>query len=122
LSCLAPVPFLWLPSFLGLQWGDGPALANLAPIDVIIAADVCYHGLPPFHILADGIFCTGISLLAEYFVLDNLKGDWNILTDGIFCTGISLLTEYLVLDIITGGIFCTGISLLTEYFVLEYPY
>jgi hypothetical protein len=58
---------------------------------------------------------------------------WNILTDSMFCTGISLLTEYFVLaypclptilywHILAYQIFCTGISLLTEYFVLEYPY
>ena len=58
---------------------------------------------------------------------------WHILTDGIFCTGIILLTDAFVLEypywqtflywhIRTDGRFCTGISLLTDFFVLEYPY
>jgi hypothetical protein len=48
------------------------------------------------------MFCTGMSLLAEYFVLEypywlNIIY-WNIPTDGIFCTEISLLAEYFVLE------------------------
>jgi hypothetical protein len=54
------------------------------------------------------MLCTGISLLAEYVVLEypywlNMLY-WNIPTDRIFCTGISLPTVYFVL---------------TEYFVLQ---
>jgi hypothetical protein len=48
------------------------------------------------------IFCTGTSLLAEYFALEHPYWltilYWNILTNGIFCTGTSFLAEYFLLE------------------------
>jgi hypothetical protein len=55
------------------------------------------------------LFCTGISLLARYFVLEYPYWVdvvyWNILTGLMLCTGISLLAGYLVYwNILTGWI------------------
>ena len=100
-----------------------------------------------WNILTDWIFCTGISLLNEFFVLEYFYWMnilyWNIPTDWIICTGISLLIEYFALEYLYNEYFaleypywlnivycnistvwklCTEISLLTEYFVLECLY
>jgi hypothetical protein len=85
-----------------------------------------------WNIPADWIFCTGIFLLNEYFVLayscwmNDLY--WNIPTEWIIYTGIFLLAEWFVLEyscwlnilywnIPAEWIFCTGIFLLNERLV-----
>jgi hypothetical protein len=44
----------------------------------------------------------------------------NIPTDSIFCTGISVLTQYFALEYPSSLNICTGISKVTDYFALEY--